>query len=199
MKKLSAVYLKAPQGYQIAKKQKTLIVSPVKSEDYIDKNMYIVSGDKIYAKVKLMKPYSMNHTLFKKTFEKHKVSEATRKKHWSDVKQFWAYTFKLLASYNPPIYCGKLDKPGLFIDNVEPEKINEVRLYNGKKYHTFKLADDEVLVKIKADAVEEELNMEGHPSFKLFSAPNIFIKSKGKKKTKKKKKWKMKNGKLVYC
>lgn len=190
MKRLSAVYLKSPQGYQIAKRQKTLIISPIKSEDYIDKEMYIVSDDKIYAKVQLMKPYSMNHTLFKSSQDKHLISEAEKKRNWPEVKQFWAYTFKLLASYNPPLYCGKLDKPGLFVKDIQPKLVNEVRIYNGKAYHTFKLDDDEVLVKIKADSVNEELNMIADPSFKLFSAPNLF--------EKKSRKWQMKDGKAVY-
>jgi hypothetical protein len=147
-----------------------------------------VSGDKIFAKIALRKPYSTNYTLFKGSYDKHRISEEERLKIWPKEKQFWSYHFKVLKTFMPPLYCGKMDKSGLFIKEVEPKKTTEVRIYNGKSYLTFKLKADEFLLKATPDDIEDQtLMMVDDPSYKLFEVAKSF-----------KKKWIKKNGKLTY-
>lgn len=166
---LPAIYLKPPQGYLLAKGEKTLIISPVKSLDYVDKDIYAVSGDKIYAIVKLAKPYMIPHTLFKSSYDKHKITEKEREDVWKDVKQFWCYSIISIKKYRFPIYCGKIPTHNLFIKSIGPKPINEIRLYNGKSYRNITLAEDEVLVRMKADEANEDLCLDGEASFKLFT------------------------------
>lgn len=189
-KKLPAIYLKPPQGYLVSKGKKTLIVSPVKDFGYIEKDIYAVSGDKIYGVIQLAKPYSFNHTLFKGSFDRHQISEEERQAMWPDVKQFWAYVIKSKRVFPTPRYCGKVGTHNLFIKEISPKPVNEVRLYDGNSYRTFNLAEDEVLVRTKIDDVDNNLCMDGEASFKLFYTSNLKQAVEGK--------WEMQDGKAVF-
>ena len=189
-KKLPAIYLKPPQGYLVSKGKKTLIVSPVKDFSYIEKEIYAVSGDKIYGTIELSKPYLLDHTLFKSSFERHQISEEERQSLWPNTKQFWAYVIKAKRMFPTPKYCGKVGTHNLFIKEIAPKQVNEVRLYNGSSYKTFQLAEDEVLVRTKVDDVDNNLCLDGDASFKLFYTSNLKQTVEGA--------WQMQGGKAVF-
>lgn len=190
---LPAIYLKPPQGYLLAKGKKTLVFSPVRDENYVKKEIYVVSGDKIYAKIQLNTPHMVPYTLFDKFEKEHQISKRERESLWPDVKQFWSYTFQVTKTYQVPVYCGKVATHNLFIKEISPKKINEVRLYDGKSYRTFNLDSDELLIRMRmgeVDILNKELCLDGEESFKLFTPARDIEKGEGE--------WMMIDGKATF-
>jgi len=100
---LPGLYLKSPHATLIYEGDKKQIL---KSEhgmkmlrNYVGKNMYLVSDDKVFGIIKLREPREISINDFIQLRYAHRVSDDERKEWWPDEKKLFAYEFDIIKMF----------------------------------------------------------------------------------------------------
>lgn len=95
--------LAPPHGELIQQRKKKAILSVVKNEEHIKVPIYIIQGDKIWAKVVLAPSVAITASDFRKSRAEHHISDAERGEWGRRGEQLYLYYFQLLEVYDPPL------------------------------------------------------------------------------------------------
>lgn len=97
---LPGVYLIAPHAEWIAISRKKLIakLKPL-PDNYLDRPVYIVDSEKVWAKVRIGDSSLVSLDEFDARFSEHRVSVGERGDWWSDAENLRLYPVEILESY----------------------------------------------------------------------------------------------------
>jgi hypothetical protein len=93
-----------PQHAQLmAERKKGMFIMPEAFKEHIGEEVYVIAEGKAYARITFRDPEKIDLKQFKAMRQRHKVTEAERKKRWPRKRILYAYKISLLESYLPPL------------------------------------------------------------------------------------------------
>ncbi|MEA1904856.1 MAG: hypothetical protein U9M97_03125, partial [Candidatus Hadarchaeota archaeon] len=117
-----AMLLVSPHAELLATGEKTLIVKSKKFEKYVAAALYVVDPPhEVWARIRYAIPYEIDLEEFEKLSDSHRITKDERLEWWPDKKRLWAYPFKLLDSFIPPLYCEVPPGAQTFVKQIEPK------------------------------------------------------------------------------
>ena len=122
----AGMILVAPHSQMIARKQKTLIVKSRPYTKYVGVPLYVVQESRVWALINYQAPRKISLDDFSSLRGKHRISEKERKQWWPKAESFYAYEFKLIESYDPPLKTQLPTGPQIFVQRVEIQSQKDV-------------------------------------------------------------------------
>lgn len=130
-RKLPGIYLVNNHAKMIADGEKKSILKSNHAkkmlDEYIGKDMYLVSDDKVYGIIRLRKPREININEVIQLEYAHKVTEEEREKWWPKEDELWIYEFEEIEIFNKPKKYPVEQGVQVLVKQVNPEKFS-----NGK-------------------------------------------------------------------
>jgi len=116
------IILVAPHGEMVARREKTLFVKSRPYRKYVGVPVYVLQDSQVLALIDHSEPREISLVEFASLRERHRISEEERKRWWPKAKALYAYEFKLLEAYDPPLKARKLPRgPQVFVQRVAIE------------------------------------------------------------------------------
>ena len=101
--KIDGVRLAELHGGMIRESKKTHIVKSKSHLNMIEKNLYLIYGNKAHGILRLNRPIKINLDEFKRYRAMHRITEAERNKWWAGKKELFLFKFNLLKKFDQPL------------------------------------------------------------------------------------------------
>jgi len=129
-----AMYLTPPHGELIYNGEKKIVVKS-KEFDALNKVLFLAS-DLVYGTIRLGPAYKISLKEFETLRNKHRISDAERKKWWPDKRELWAYDVVKFWPWHKPRRYQYIRGPQVIIKNL--------KLLESKSFEVIEASNEEI-------------------------------------------------------